>query len=320
MKNIRLISTAVAFLTLVCCQKPLEKEYGLVVDSNEYAVSADGKTFPIYVYSSSSWTAAFDNDVDWAEIVEGKSGSGVGMAKLNIKANYGEARSVNLILTSGLLTQTILIRQGGHSVTYHMTYAFDRYSVAKGSYLVCLSFNTNIPSEAFSQVRASSQSAWVTAITGYTILTDNNEVGAERSVTGEFSFIVRKNDTGALRSMTLGMGLPDEYSGVNSLLIDQTSDAPYIRIDAPSEPFAGDAHECLIEIDTNLVPLVSDMNATTSADYIRNLRVELENGKPYLKFRLEENETEQNREAQMKVSYKDLNNTLTEAVITISQR
>lgn len=322
MKTIKFIITAFLLFIVAACQKPYEKEYGLEVDSNEYVVSINGKTFPVYVYCSSAWTAEFDNPVEWAEIIEGQNGEGVGMVKINVQPNYGDARSVNLILKSGAYEKVIVIRQNVFAVDYYVSFDDKELEIAEGSYLVQARMMTNIPPEVLAESRASADVDWISGITSYNVLSDNQVIGTNRKIEVEFSFVVLANETIEGRMATFNLGVPAEYTEemerVQTLTLMQSAEHAFITAEAPSA-YTSDAQDCSVLLSSNIAAVSSDINVTSSAAFAGDARIETSGQAMYLKFSLSENKTGNSRESSIKMTYRDLNGKITQESITIHQ-
>lgn len=322
MKIINYIIAVAFLLVFAACQKPFEKTYGLEVDSNEYVVPITGKTFPVYVYCSSAWTAELDTPADWATIIEGNRGEGVGMVKVNVLPNYGEARSVNLILRSGSYEQVIVIRQNVFAVDYYVTFDEREPEIAAGSYLLKTRMTTNIPPEVLASSRASADVDWISGITSYNVLSDNQVIGTNRKIEVEFSFVVLANGTGESRTAVFSPGVPAEYTEgmerVQSLTLVQTGEVASISAVTP-QTYSSLAQDCQLLLASNLRSVSSDMIVSASVPFVNKARIETTGESMYLKFTLLENETGNQREASITVSYRDLKNNLTGATINIHQ-
>lgn len=322
MRNIKFIITAFLLLVFAACQKPYEKEYGLEVDSNEYVVSVNGKTFPVYVYCSSSWTAGFDKPVDWAQIIEGERGEGVGMVKINVKANYGEERSANLVLKSGAYEQVVVIRQNVFAVDYYASFEERDLEVAAGTYLVKVRMKTNIPPEVLAASRACADAGWISGITPYNVISDNQTVGTNRKIDVVFSFVALANESGESRIATFNLGVPAEYTEemerVQTLTLLQGAAQAFIKAGTPPV-FLPDAQDCSIPLESNIAAVSSDFNVTSSETFVREARIEASGKALCLRFSLEENRTGNPRESSITVTYRDLDGNITRESITIQQ-
>lgn len=110
-----IIILAFGFLA-VSCQKPFVKQYTLAVDAITYSLSADGDTFPIYVYCTGSWSASFEDAPSWIQILPGtESGEGNSVVRVTYKDNDTAPRQANLVIRSGDRSVTISISQQYHS-------------------------------------------------------------------------------------------------------------------------------------------------------------------------------------------------------------
>lgn len=102
----------IAAVLLTACVEPYEKHYGLEVDSEHYELTFSARVFPVYVYSSGSWTAAFEPQEDWISIMDGySSGTGVGVVRISMKDNDDTLRTANLVLRSAELQKVVTITQ-----------------------------------------------------------------------------------------------------------------------------------------------------------------------------------------------------------------
>lgn len=102
----------IAAVLISACVAPFEKNYGLEVDSESYELSFSAREFPVYVYCSGSWTAAFEPEQEWISIIDGfASGTGVGVVKVAMKDNDDTIRTANLVLRSGELQKIVTITQ-----------------------------------------------------------------------------------------------------------------------------------------------------------------------------------------------------------------
>ena len=311
-------------LALVSCQMPFEKTYELSVDSNEYVVSINGKTFPIYVYCSHDWTASFDQEVTWIEILEGKTGSGIGMVKIHAQANNGEARSVNLVLKSGESEQIVLIRQNEFAVDYYATFESKEMTIASGSYLAKVRFKTNIPPTVLAGSRAVSDVDWISGITTYNVLSDDQVIGTNRVVEAEYSFVVNKNDSGADRTAVFSIGVPEEYTEgmerVQSLRFIQSSKGAFIDIEQDVISCDMEAAGYSVAISTNLLPVSHDVNVVAEGGFIDNAVVSTNAGVAYLHFNLGENKTGAERKGTISLSHRDLTGKIVSGSVQVQQK
>lgn len=115
MKRILQISFAALALLFTSCQKPFDKSYDLAVDALSYTLPAVGDSFPLYVYCSGEWSAAFEEPVSWISVREGTgSGKGNGLVRIEYKDNDVALRETDLTL-----------RSGQHVITVHLQQKYD---------------------------------------------------------------------------------------------------------------------------------------------------------------------------------------------------
>lgn len=112
----------IAAVLITACVKPFEKTYGLEVDSEHYDLSYSAREFPVYVYCSGSWTAAFEPEQDWVEILDGTSeGTGVGVVRVSMQENDDTVRTAALVLRSAGMTKTVTMTQKYNSDRLEIT-------------------------------------------------------------------------------------------------------------------------------------------------------------------------------------------------------
>lgn len=112
----------IAAVLITACVEPFDKQYGLEVDSEHYDLNFQERVFPVYVYCSNSWTAAFEPQEEWIAIQEGfASGTGVGVVRVSMKDNDDTTRTANLVLRSGELQRTVTITQNYNSDRFEIT-------------------------------------------------------------------------------------------------------------------------------------------------------------------------------------------------------
>ena len=122
MKNIFIYIAAAVLIS--ACVKPYEKDYGLAVDSVRYEnLNYTAREFPVYVYCSGSWTAAFEPEQDWIRIIDGANhGKGVGVVKISMDDNDDALRTATLVLRSaGYEDVVITISQKCNSDRFEIT-------------------------------------------------------------------------------------------------------------------------------------------------------------------------------------------------------
>lgn len=90
----------------------LQRPEELGTDRDEYIIEAAGGTAEVMVYANSDVRASFDGNVSWAEI-ENAALHGDGSIIVTVYENSSRARMANLILSTDVRTDTVLIKQKG---------------------------------------------------------------------------------------------------------------------------------------------------------------------------------------------------------------
>ena len=90
----------------------LQRPEELGTDRDEYIIEAAGGTAEVMVYANSDVKASFDGNVSWAEI-ENAALHGDGSIIVTVYENSSRARMANLILSTDVRTDTVLIKQKG---------------------------------------------------------------------------------------------------------------------------------------------------------------------------------------------------------------
>lgn len=94
------------------CQKTFELELPLAVTSNRLNLTKDAGSTHILVYSTGKWSAQLTENVKWASINK-LSGEGNADIVFSYAANYGIARKVGVVFSSGGLRDTVMLVQAG---------------------------------------------------------------------------------------------------------------------------------------------------------------------------------------------------------------
>lgn len=113
----------IAAVLISACVKPYEKVYDLELDSYSYDLSYTAREFPVYVYCSTAWTAAFEPSQEWISIVDGtEKGEGVGVVKVSVQDNDDAVRTATLVITNASgKSKSIEITQKYNSDRFEIT-------------------------------------------------------------------------------------------------------------------------------------------------------------------------------------------------------
>lgn len=107
------MATAIAALTFSACSES-DTEHILSVDpsvSEGIVAELDGGFYKIPVTASKDWTARFEDDCDWASLLD-EAGKGPGFINVCVDANFaGIGRKTNVLISSGDKTVAVPISQ-----------------------------------------------------------------------------------------------------------------------------------------------------------------------------------------------------------------
>ena len=113
----------IAAVLISACVKPYEKVYDLELDSYKYDLNYTAREFPVYVYCSTAWSAAFEQEHEWISIKEGtEKGEGVGLVKISVQDNDDASRTATLVITNASgSSKSVVITQSYNSDRFEIT-------------------------------------------------------------------------------------------------------------------------------------------------------------------------------------------------------
>ena len=143
MKRISYLLASAAVL-LTACQQKLEFLHDLTLSNTTVNMPAEESWHVVAVYSNADWTAFFSEPVEWASLDTLKGEEGIGRIRLDCVENPGLKRSVNVIVQSGTLTDTLKVNQ--YSAVNTPKFAFSKSSVELSAEAarVSVKFSTNL--------------------------------------------------------------------------------------------------------------------------------------------------------------------------------
>ncbi|MBD1423285.1 BACON domain-containing protein [Sphingobacterium chuzhouense] len=170
------------------CQKKMELDLSLAVNSNELHLTAEEGTTHIMVYADGEWEVNFKEDADWIS-VDKVRGSGNSDVVFSYAQNFGASRRVTLVLSKGSEKQEVLIIQEGLEVA--LRFAKNKFTIPKHGLPTILPIVSNVEAD-FKSVDIEylyddeTSEQWVTngALTdeGFTFEALENTAGRKRSV------------------------------------------------------------------------------------------------------------------------------------------
>ena len=142
-KNLKYIITALAAMLCLGCERPYEIVDDLGVSSHTLNISQTPGFTHIAVYSTGPWSISLDRHVDWASINK-LSGEGLGDFVLSWSANYGIARSIDILVSKEGRTETIHVIQSGLVESPYITLGSSTVMCPKQSHTFTVPMSSNL--------------------------------------------------------------------------------------------------------------------------------------------------------------------------------
>ena len=306
-----------ALLLAFACQQKYEifDELGIVSHTLNIA-ETPGETH-IAVYSTGAWKVALDREVDWASLNK-LSGEGMGDFVLSWSANYGTARSVDILVSRGRRTERINVIQAGYITNPYITLGAAKVALPKqaASHTVSLATNLEFNRDDFKaravyyngsatdtlEIGSSSEKAWVSA---FSIQPDS------------FSFSVLPNESGLDRSASVICYTVDA-AGVEtkaSVMVEQSASGPVFVLSEDSGEYFANNASYIIPAEQNNIWSLDGITVSSEARWIGDMAV-TEHG---LSFSLYENTSDAPRSATVKVSYNSADGSVAGDSFTVNQ-
>ncbi len=324
----------------------------------EEATSFEENVTAIPCFTTGHWTARLDRDIVWGYIKE-TSGNGTSYIHFHYTKNTSVSRSVNLILEANGKTEIIRLVQKTGIGSGAVSFDRDEVTYANGKYEGRLEIQTNLPDVAFAEAApilttpegataslkevgegstneggentdgeqeptAPAPEEWVTDVTYHPaeVIGTDEETGEEVKSKPYITFTIQPNTTGADRVAVMKYGLTDaagsEYYATATLT--QEGAAGYITLNETTLT-RDEQVGVKVAVETNLTEFIDDMVTEVTyqtegvANYINNVAMTSTGAS----FDVAANEGKK-RIATIKVSYTDLNGTVTEGSLRVIQR
>ena len=289
MKNLKYIAFAFAAMVCLGCERPYEIVDELGVSSHTLNISQTPGNTHIAVYSTGAWSIALDRHVDWASINK-LSGEGLGDFVLSWSANYGIARSIDILVSKEGRTETIHVIQAGLVESPFITLGSGKVVCPLQSHTFRIPMNSNL-GNAVEDIgwRASysgNSSSWISSC----------EIGSDY-----IQFTVDGNGTGEDREALLTVYLTS-VTGTEtfaSVSVQQSASNPEIVLEAAEGNYYANGSSYLVPATENNIWSLEDVNFSASETWINGLSLDEEG----LRFHADENTTGKARDAVITVSY-----------------
>jgi hypothetical protein len=213
----------------------------LNVDKTAIDATVAANSYPINVTSNLTWTAAVNSAATWCTLTNANATTGNGTVTVNVAENPTvETRTATVTLTSGTLTEAVVVTQGAAAPTLEVDKTTIDAAVAANSYPI------NVTSNLTWTATVSSDASWCTL------------TNAEASGNGTVTVGVAENPTIEVRTATVTV-----TSGTltKAVAVTQGAAAPTLEVDKTTIDAAVAANSYPIGVTSNLT-----WTATVSSD------------------------------------------------------
>ncbi len=289
-KNLKYIITALAAMLCLGCERPYEIVDDLGVSSHTLNISQTPGFTHIAVYSTGPWSISLDRHVDWASINK-LSGEGLGDFVLSWSANYGIARSIDILVSKEGRTETIHVIQSGLVESPYITLGSSTVMCPKQSHTFTVPMSSNL-GNAVEDVKwrasysGSGSASWISSC----------EIGSDN-----VRFTVDDNGTGEDREAELTVYLT-AVTGTETtaaVSVRQSASNPAISLEAAEGSYYANGSSYLVPSTENNIWSLDGVRFSASEPWINGLSL----GEDGLHFHAEENTTGKARDAVITVSY-----------------
>lgn len=290
----------IAVMIVAACSERYEIFDDLGISSHTLNIAQTPGETHIAVYSTGPWSVALDSYVDWASVNK-VSGEGLGDFVFSWSANYGVARSVNILVSKEGKTETINVIQAGLVTSPYIS--LDRSKVVlprqETKYSVPMKTNLGYSVKDFRgravyynekadtlEIGSDSPSAWVSSCD---ILSDRME------------FTIKTNTSGKERRADLMVYMPsvsgpETYASVS---IFQSEADPEITLASAAGDYYANGERYHVASERNNIWSLEGVSVTSDCDWIKDAALEEEG----LSFTTLENSSGAPRQGTVTVSY-----------------
>lgn len=310
------VGLCLASMLLFACDKPFEMNLPLAVNSHKLSLNETAGSTHILVWSDGLWTASFGREINWGSLnkLEGQGNSDL---EFSYSANYGVARSVELILAKGELRDTILLVQKGMSAGDDVALSFKSpaLSLLKAGYSVQTPVSTSliystdmiVPQVEFFDSEGVSQGVVIAgqAVPDTLHVTPwitNMALSSEGGL--HLDYDVEENTTGAARfaEMSVVVTAADGTVYSSKQTITQGIESPALELSEAAGEYSGFSGAYVVTANTNNVyPYTQFITTSTDADWISKARLTA-NG---LEFIVSRNDSGAPRTADVNITFND---------------
>ena len=291
-----------ALAALTACQKEYEIIDELGLSQHSLKVKAEPGFTHIAVYSTGSWSVALDRETDWASL-DRLSGEGLGEFVFSWSANFGVARSVNIVVRRDGREETINVIQAGSIAAPYINIADSRVVLPRQhqDYEIQMSTNLGFCLDDFRaraiyyrdavsvpdtlEVGSAADNAW---ITGYEVLPD------------KVRLTVSENADGVDRNADIVYYMRDAAGSETrgSVSLTQSSEGPVFSLSADHVDYYANAEEYFVPSATNNIWSLPGVELTSDVPWIGEMSL----GEGGITFVTQQNQTGSPRSGQITLS------------------
>lgn len=290
------LATLFLLLLASACKQEYEIFDDLTVSSHTLNVEQTPGETHVVVYSTGSWKVAFDKAVAWASLNK-LSGEGLADFVVSWSANYGIARSVDIIVSRGQREERITLIQASAVSAPYISFGSDKVVLPKQTATLSIPFTTNLGlsiSDFHGRALCSGgDNSW---ISDFKILPDS------------FEFTVAANESGSDRSASVECYTVDAAGAETraSLSLVQTVSGPEFVLTSGSGEYYANAQTCVVPAEKNNIWSLEGVALSSDAAWVRDLAI-VEEG---LVFAVDENTSGSPRSATVSLNFEGLSGTV----------
>ena len=129
---------------MTACQQKIEFLHDLTLSNTTVHMPAEESWHVVAVYSNDDWTAFFSEPVEWASLDAVKGEEGIGRIRVDCAENPGLKRTVDVIVQSGTMVDTLKVNQYSAVNTPKFAFAKSIVELTAEAARVSVKFSTNL--------------------------------------------------------------------------------------------------------------------------------------------------------------------------------
>lgn len=275
----RKILLAAGLATLLAAASACQKEYEIIdalgLSQHTLNVKADPGYTHIAVYSTGSWSVSLATETEWASL-DRLSGEGMGDFVFSWSANFGVARSVDIIVRRDDLEETIHVIQAGSIAAPYINLERERVVLPRQrqEYEIPMATNLGFCLDDFRaraiyyrdaavvpdtlEVGSGADNAWVT---GYQVLSDR------------VRFSVDENAAGSARSADIVYYMRDAAGSEtrSTVSLTQSAEGPVFALTEDAKEYYANAETYFVASTSNNIWSLPGVELTSDVSWISGM-------------------------------------------------